>query len=164
MARMQHIPPLENQISLMRGNVVALASKKLPSGSESYLLISEREATCKYGGCVFFGDGTVDCNWLKDIRCDRKCLGRVSDYKSIGVDSGKIKYRITRDEISLGRHIRKFLKVADKVEMKEREKERKRVIARRKIKLMKILDEIEKEKISESDIIGVPRYNIKSLI
>jgi len=168
MGRSENIPPLDVQIKRMK-QAVASVNKKvgLRASLESSLLIGERQSSnCKYTSCAYSSNNMFDCTWLQDIRCERQCLGRATDNRVIGVDGRKIKYRETPDEVALKKRVRKFLKVAMKIDKQEREKEIRAERARRMRQIRRVVDKIENEKarVSKVDIVGAPQYNIKSLI
>lgn len=96
--------------------------------------------------------------------CERRCLGRTSDNKGIGVDGRKIKYKETKDEKVLKKRVREFLRVAVVIDRKERDKEERVARERRKRKIKRIIEKIDKDQINQVDIIGSSQYNIKSLI
>lgn len=167
MGRSKNIPPLEFQIKRMKTNVASVIRKRGQAILCDFALLTTEKSSassCKYGSCVYSYDNNFDCTWLRETFCETRCVGRAVSNRAIGVDSRKIKYRETPDEVLLKKRVRKFLKVAVEIDKQENEKEKKAIKAMRKRKIKKVMEEIDKYKLNEADIVGGSPYKIKSLI
>ena len=167
MGRSKNILPLEVQVKRMKTDVASVDRKSSQAILNDFVLLTTEKgnsSSCKYGTCVYSYDNNFDCTWLRETFCETRGIGRAVNNRSIGVDSRKIKYRETPDEVSLKKRVRKFLKVAVKIDKQENAKEKKAIKAMRKRKIKRVMEEIDKYRIGEADIVGGSQYKIKSLI
>lgn len=167
MGRTENIPPLGDQLTLMKRDVSSIKVRRgLFKPREFTVLGLDRGApACKYGECVFSFDNLPFCDWIRDTCSESKCVAKTSDNRAIGVDGRKIKYKVTSDEILLKRQVTRFMKVAVKVDKKERKKERRAAIERQRRKARQIVQEIEEERVlMEMDVVCAFKYNITSLV
>lgn len=168
----QESPKVERQLKNLSNKLSDLKDDTKDIRGSVYkgvpLLESEIDASFCDDFCIFTEYSEL-CKWYKENKCSSKCKGRVLSYRQLGVDSRKIKYSPTEDEIALRKKLRKYLSVAEEIDEervrkeKEAERERKKKQVDELAELL--LADTQEEEVEAKDVVKQPKYsNLKSLI
>lgn len=168
----QESPKIERQLKNINKKMSILKNDTKDIKGSVYkgvpLLESEIAASFCDDFCIFSNYNGI-CKWYKDNKCSSKCKGRVLSYKQLGVDSRKLKYSASEDEVELRKKLKRYLSISQTIddEIVQKEKEAARDNKKKQLEELAMLllaDTAEDEEIEE-EIIKKPKYSdLKSLL